>query len=211
MANLSLYILAYFFQGIVFFILSIRMMLVYRKNKILASFFHLLFFIAVSIQGFAIGLIYTVPLPELQPYSIYIGIIAVTFLLLAAFSMIERYIWFPVVIGASIGLIFITLVLQETYIELRPLILAIAFTISLIPTTLFYFYLYLRTNDGKILGYSIGLSLWIISGLFTRVSPEISGLFNIFVSLTMAAALFGLFDKYIIPKIPRKSQTQTYN
>ncbi|MFX0091521.1 MAG: hypothetical protein ACFFBD_07135 [Candidatus Hodarchaeota archaeon] len=101
------------------------------------------------------------------------------FFLLAALTMMERYKWivFPIGITAIELSILIIAAFDQQYNLLARMAFTIYSILFSIPIVVLYFYMYMKTNSGKALGYSLGMLLLTIGQTLINFSPSLGVLY----------------------------------
>ncbi|MFX0073220.1 MAG: hypothetical protein ACFFAO_19245 [Candidatus Hermodarchaeota archaeon] len=206
---LSLYNLGMLVEGIIFGILAIKMAFIYREERIVASFVFLLFFIVGSVSSFIIFFwdFLMITSPVITFFELFSGALVVMFFFLAALAMIKRYRWFvfPIVVVIIASFFLFIELLEPQYYLVSRFVFIIAMIFLSLPVIVLYFYLYRITNSGKALGYSLGMLVLAFAGIANNFWLELEGLLRIIGSLIIAAALFGLFDKYLSNSQPTQN------
>jgi len=171
---------------------SIKVGLVYRKNRNFVSILLIIFFcIGFCLAIFAILRISFQDLYE-RPFSLtlFFYMVVLTTILFYIFD-IREIILIPFTIAFMVTLLFF--INLEAFDTIRHLFIQ---TMGLIPI-IGFFYLGFQDNDGKSFGMGIHWVLLFISGIFTFVNPILSGIISICGSFFLLIGIFGIFDKIL--------------
>jgi len=206
----SLYLFSYLIVGLIYGFLALRQEKIYQRERLRASLWYTVFFASLSIfYEFTFFILLFNPELETTIFLVVI-ILSISFLVLAATSMIARERIGQIILGLGLVVTVVFLIYYfilgldaPLYSIVRVFILLYNIVLS-VSTVAFFLYLAKEFKSGKALGFSLGISGLIIAGMIQRVDTplvyDMAGLMYILAAISMVLGFFGIFDQYIFNK-----------
>ncbi|MFX1534801.1 MAG: hypothetical protein ACFFDI_11310 [Promethearchaeota archaeon] len=219
--------IAWILMILLFGILLVRMILIYRQEKVRTTIYFASYFILTLISA-VIGLAMTLYnfgwtwLPFTEDWTLLLfcfQIVAVSFLLVSAFDMADRFrFWSIAALIAIIGIILsaISFLVPEYALPVRILLLLVQF-IATLPVIIIFLWVFKKVRSGKALAFALGLMVnyftlaFILSLMVITNSGEIFpvaelaansyGLGSIIGTVIIFTGLMGWIDRYILGNI----------
>lgn len=185
--------LAFLIFSIAMVICSIKVSLVYKRNRNFASILMIISFL------FGFALAWFAILQELNPALFREFFLGTLLFYNAALLTIFFYIVdFREVIAIPFTItIFITtqfFLSVEVYAMSRSVLNSLLGVITIIG----FLYIGLKNRDGKSLGFSIHLLVLTIAGVLTPITAVLAGIFYFLGAGIILLAIFGMFDKMLV-------------